>query len=172
MKNLSFTEKRLFSWPSGPRVGPGTTRTHSKSCKGLAETAGAIIVGSLTQRREGIVPATYIGKGKLEELVQEVGRTKADVVIFDNELLARFQIRNIEKTLEIKVLDRSELILDIFATRARTVEAKLQVELAQLGVFAVATQPVRGRTCLATAAASAFRAVPAKPSSKKTSAGS
>ncbi len=99
--------------------------------RGLAETAGAIIVGSLTQRRENIVPATYIGKGKLDELLQEVGRTDADVVIFDNEL-SPAQTRNIEKTLEIKALDRSELILDIFATRARTVEARLQVELAQL----------------------------------------
>jgi GTP-binding protein HflX len=99
--------------------------------RGLAETAGATIVGSLTQRREGIVPATYIGKGKLEELHQEVIRTDADVVIFDNEL-SPAQTRNIEKTLEIKALDRSELILDIFATRARTVEARLQVELAQL----------------------------------------
>ncbi|HEV8061145.1 MAG TPA: GTPase HflX [Gemmataceae bacterium] len=99
--------------------------------RGLAETAGAIIVGSITQRRENIVPATYIGKGKLDELLQEVGRTDADVVIFDNEL-SPAQTRNIEKTLEIKALDRSELILDIFATRARTVEARLQVELAQL----------------------------------------
>ena len=99
--------------------------------RGLAETAGAIIVGSLTQRRESIVPATYIGKGKLEELAEEVNRTEADVVIFDNELTPA-QIRNNEKALNVKVLDRSELILDIFATRARTVEARLQVELAQL----------------------------------------
>lgn len=110
---------------------PWHTDDPLEELRGLAETAGAIIVGSLTQRRESIVPATYIGKGKLEELVQEVKRTDADVVIFDNEL-SPAQIRNIEKTLEIKCLDRSELILDIFATRARTVEARLQVELAQL----------------------------------------
>jgi GTPase len=107
------------------------TQDPLEELRGLAETAGAIIVGSLTQRRESIVPATYIGKGKLEELVEEVGRTDADVVIFDNEL-SPAQIRNNEKALNIKVLDRSELILDIFATRARTVEARLQVELAQL----------------------------------------
>jgi GTPase len=99
--------------------------------RGLAETAGAIIVGSLTQRRESMVPATYIGKGKLEELAGEVERTGADVVLFDNDL-SPGQMRNLEKKLEIKVLDRSELILDIFATRARSVEARLQVELAQL----------------------------------------
>ena len=110
---------------------PWHTQDPLEELRGLAETAGAIIVGSLTQRRESIVPATYIGKGKLEELQQEVARTDADVVIFDNELTPA-QMRNIEKALEIKVLDRSELILDIFATRARTVEARLQVELAQL----------------------------------------
>lgn len=110
---------------------PWHTQDPLEELRGLAETAGAIIVGSLTQRRESIVPATYIGKGKLEELVQEVQRTDADVVIFDNEL-SPAQIRNIEKALDIKCLDRSELILDIFATRARTVEARLQVELAQL----------------------------------------
>ena len=83
-----------------------------------ASTAGAVVVGGVTQKRDQPNPATYIGKGKLDELVQEVGRTDADVVIFDNEL-SPAQIRNIEKTLEIKVLDRSELILDIFATRAQ-----------------------------------------------------
>jgi GTPase len=110
---------------------PWHTQDPLEELRGLAETAGAIIVGSLTQRRESMVPATYIGKGKLEELVEEVNRTEADVVIFDNELTPA-QIRNNEKALNVKVLDRSELILDIFATRARTVEARLQVELAQL----------------------------------------
>ncbi len=110
---------------------PWHTQDPLEELRGLAETAGAIIVGALTQRRESVVPATYIGKGKLEELVEEVNRTEADVVIFDNELTPA-QIRNNEKALNVKVLDRSELILDIFATRARTVEARLQVELAQL----------------------------------------
>jgi GTP-binding protein HflX len=112
-------------------IRPWHTQDPLEELRGLAETAGAIIVGSLTQRRECVVPGTYIGKGKLDELVQEVQRTDADVVIFDNEL-SPAQIRNIEKALNIKCLDRSELILDIFATRARTVEARLQVELAQL----------------------------------------
>lgn len=99
--------------------------------RGLATTAGAIIVGGLVQKRQHIVPATYIGKGKLEELKEQVAASDADVVIFDNDL-APGQIRNLEKATSIKVLDRSELILDIFATRARSMEARLQVELAQL----------------------------------------
>ena len=99
--------------------------------RGLATTAGAIVVGGLTQKREVINPGTYIGKGKLQELQEQVQATDADVVIFDNDL-SPAQIRNLEKATNIKVLDRSELILDIFATRARTIESRLQVELAQL----------------------------------------
>src|SRR5262249_52763123 len=99
--------------------------------RGLATTAGANVVGGLTQRRDRINPATYIGKGKLEELQQQVQAADVDVVIFDNDL-SPGQIRNLEKATQVKVLDRSELILDIFATRARTAEARLQVELAQL----------------------------------------
>ena len=99
--------------------------------RGLATTAGAVVVGGLSQKRQRIVPGTYIGKGKVQELHDEVQAKDADVVIFDNDLSAA-QVRNLEKTLGVKVLDRSELILDIFATRARSVEARLQVELAQL----------------------------------------
>jgi GTP-binding protein HflX len=99
--------------------------------RGLATTAGAIIVGGMTQRRVHLDPATYIGKGKVVELQQQVEAADADVVIFDNDLSAG-QIRNLEKALDVKVLDRSELILDIFASRARSMEARLQVELAQL----------------------------------------
>src|SRR5579864_7239089 len=99
--------------------------------RGLAHTAGAVVVGGLAQKRQRIVPGTYIGKGKLQELHDEVQAQDADVVIFDNDLSAA-QVRNLEKNLGVKVLDRSELILDIFATRARSIEARLQVELAQL----------------------------------------
>jgi GTPase len=99
--------------------------------RGLATTAGAVIVGGLTQRRHDIIPATYIGKGKLNELQELVKAADADVVIFDNDL-SPAQLRNLEKATAVKVLDRSELILDIFATRARTAEARLSVELAQL----------------------------------------
>jgi GTP-binding protein HflX len=99
--------------------------------RGLATTAGARIVGGLTQKREAINPNTYIGRGKVEELNELVKSSDADVIIFDNDL-SPAQIRNIEKATGTKVLDRSEVILDIFATRARTAEARLQVELAQL----------------------------------------
>ncbi len=99
--------------------------------RGLATTAGAKIVGSLLQKRQRVIPGTYIGKGKVEELTQQVEATDADVVIFDNDL-SPAQVRNLEKATNVKVLDRSELILDIFATRARSTEARLQVELAQL----------------------------------------
>jgi GTP-binding protein HflX len=99
--------------------------------EGLASTAGATVVGGLVQRRHNVIPATYIGKGKLSELQDRVQATDADVVVFDNDL-SPAQVRNLEKATTVKVLDRSELILDIFATRARSVEARLQVELAQL----------------------------------------
>ncbi len=99
--------------------------------QGLATTAGAHIVGRLTQRRDDVVPGTYIGKGKLAELVELVQVKEADVVVFDNDL-SPGQVRNLEKATSVKVIDRSELILDIFATRARTAESRLQVELAQL----------------------------------------
>jgi GTP-binding protein HflX len=98
---------------------------------GLAASAGAVIAGGLTQRRQTINPATYIGKGKLAELQEHAEAADADVIIFDNDL-APNQVRNLEKSTNRKVLDRSELILDIFASRARSVEARLQVELAQL----------------------------------------
>ncbi len=99
--------------------------------RGLATTAGALVVGGLTQKRLKINPASYIGKGKVIQLQEQAQAADADVVIFDNDL-APPQSRNLEKATNLKVLDRTELILDIFATRARSVEARLQVELAQL----------------------------------------
>lgn len=99
--------------------------------QGLAVAAGATVVGSLLQRRQQIHHAAYIGKGKVEELAALVKAEDADVVIFDNELTPA-QVRNLEQATDVKVLDRSELILDIFATRARSHEARLAVELAQL----------------------------------------
>ena len=97
----------------------------------LAESAGAVVVDIFQQKIRKINPATYIGKGKTNELADRVKRFKADVVIFNNNL-SPAQIREIEEIVKVKVLDRSELILDIFATRAKTRQAKLQVELAQL----------------------------------------
>jgi GTP-binding protein HflX len=97
----------------------------------LAESAGAIVVDRFQQKIHTINPTTYIGKGKAELLAGRVRRFKADVVIFDNDLSPR-QIRELEEIVGVKVLDRSELILDIFATRAQTKQAQLQVALAQL----------------------------------------
>jgi len=99
--------------------------------EGLAETAGTRVVGRLTQRRQKPDSGTYLGRGKLEELTHFVQKLGADVVIFDNDL-SPGQVRNLEKALGVKVIDRTELILDIFATHAQTHEARLAVELAQL----------------------------------------
>lgn len=99
--------------------------------EGLTQTAGGLVVGGMLQRRDKPDSATFIGSGKVAELLQLVQFHAVDVVIFDNELSAG-QVRNLEKTLHVKVLDRTELILDIFATHAKTYESRLAVELAQL----------------------------------------
>lgn len=98
--------------------------------KGLVDTAGGIIFDVVKQKRREISPAYYIGKGKAEEL-KERYRDKADLIIFDNELKP-VQVRNLEDIFEKRVIDRTQLILDIFSQRAHTKEGKLQVEYAQL----------------------------------------
>ena len=97
----------------------------------LAGSAGVEVVDKIVQKRMSLTPAFALGKGKLAELVERVAEYDADVVLFDNDLTPR-QIRGLERAVERKVIDRSELILDIFASRARTREAQLEVELAQL----------------------------------------
>ncbi len=97
----------------------------------LAITAGGEVIGDGTQKVESPNPATYIGKGKAQEFAAYCREHNVDTVIFDDEL-SPAQSRNLEKILEVKVLDRTALILDIFAQRARTREGKLQIELAQL----------------------------------------
>src|SRR5436189_5335488 len=97
----------------------------------MATSAGARIIDELIQRRQRPDPATYIGKGKVEEVRELVLEEGVEVVIFDDEL-SPSQANNLEEALETKVIDRTGLILDIFARRARTKEGKLQVELAQL----------------------------------------
>ena len=101
----------------------------------LAETAGAEVVKRFTQKLDQAHSVTYVGKGKLEEIREyirneEEAEREIGMVIFDDELSAK-QIRNIEAELKIKILDRTSLILDIFAMRAQTANAKTQVELAQ-----------------------------------------
>lgn len=99
--------------------------------KGLVKTAGVTVVGELVQMRAKPHPSTCLGKGKIEELKGLVEATGAELVIFDNNL-SPAQGRELEREVDRVIVDRSELILDIFATHARTYEAKLQVELAQL----------------------------------------
>lgn len=111
------------------------TKEYLDELEFLADTAGAVTVKRFTQRVGGPSSVTYVGSGKLEEIRQyikdeEDAERPVGMVIFDDELSAK-QIRNIEKELEVKILDRTSLILDIFAMRAQTAEAKTQVELAQ-----------------------------------------
>ena len=111
------------------------TREYLDELEFLADTAGAVTVKRFTQRVTGVNQVTYVGKGKLEEIRQYI-RAEEDegreigMVIFDDELSAK-QMRNIEAELKVKILDRTSLILDIFAMRAQTANAKTQVELAQ-----------------------------------------
>lgn len=99
----------------------------------LAESAGAVVVGSKTQVLREITPATFIGCGKLQEIKEEIedAGTEIDLIVFDGEL-SPSQTLNIQEILSIKVIDRTTLILDIFALNAKSTEGKLQVELAQL----------------------------------------
>jgi GTP-binding protein HflX len=97
----------------------------------LSQAAGAEIVGRIIQKRSRPCPGTYIGSGKVKELAEYAVEKEADVLIFDNDL-SPSQMREIEKETKRRVIDRTELILDIFATRAQTNSARLQVELAQL----------------------------------------
>lgn len=115
--------------------GPETTRFQAEEYLDelalLADTAGAFTVEKILQNKTHPDPSTYIGKGKLNELKRIMGDQHIDAVIFDDDL-SPTQLRNIEKATDGKVLDRSALILDIFAARAKTSAAKTQVELAQL----------------------------------------
>lgn len=113
------------------RASAGTRYDPLAELAALASAAGAEVVGRFIQRRAKVCAATYIGSGKARALVEYVEEKEADVIIFDNDL-SPSQIREVEKLTNRRVLDRTELILDIFASRARTHAARLQVELAQL----------------------------------------
>jgi GTP-binding protein HflX len=99
--------------------------------RSLARTAGAEVVDEMLARRDRVNPGMYVGTGKAQEIADRAVQNDADVIVFDNDLSPN-QIRELEELAKCKVLDRSELILDIFAARARTNESRLQVELAQL----------------------------------------
>lgn len=109
----------------------------------LADTAGATVVGSITQKRERPTSGFFVGEGKLADIQLACREANANMVIFDNEL-SPVQVNNIDLALGIKTIDRTELILQIFARRARTAEAQLQVELAQLQ-YLVSRLPVSAK---------------------------
>ncbi|MGA4668267.1 GTPase HflX [Propionibacteriaceae bacterium Y1923] len=115
-------------WTSGTQADVDNAMTELKL---LAETAGSQVLDGLVQRRQKPDPATFIGRGKVDELREVVQATGADTVICDGELEAA-QLRNLEDRVKVKVVDRTALILDIFAQHAKSVEGKTQVELAQL----------------------------------------
>ncbi|MDQ6737721.1 MAG: GTPase HflX [Gemmatimonadota bacterium] len=126
------TERALLI--GAPRKGRNArhrTAEHLEELARLADTAGADVVGEVVQQIERPNPATYLGKGKVEELTQTIADRDATLLLFDDEL-SPSQGKNIEDITGKRVMDRAELILDIFATRARSAEAKMQVELAQL----------------------------------------
>ena len=114
-----------------PPIPEFTAEESLDELRSLAESAGAGVVGEFLQRRDRPDPATLIGRGKLEEIAGAAASVSADLLLFDHDLTAS-QLRNIEKAVNIRVIDRTQLILDIFARHARTREGQLQVELAQL----------------------------------------
>ncbi|MEO8910758.1 MAG: GTPase HflX [Gemmatimonadaceae bacterium] len=117
-----------------PRKGSNAKHSmseHLQELERLVDTAGGQVVGEVTQQIDKPNPATYLGKGKVEELTLAIADKNASLIVFDDEL-SPSQGKNIEDATGQRVMDRAELILDIFATRARSSEAKMQVELAQL----------------------------------------
>src|SRR5271154_6075355 len=121
-------KKSTRAKPASPSV---ASRDSLDELQELAESAGANIVGPLLQVRDALDPATLVGRGKLEEIRAEAQLRNAPLIIVDHNLTA-VQLRNVEKVTDCRVIDRTQLILDIFATHARTREGQLQVELAQL----------------------------------------
>ncbi len=124
-------EKIITVGVRSPRVRASEFQVDMDELTGLAEAAGGKVISSLTQTRQRPEPATYIGRGKVEELLHLVEELEADLVVFNTELTP-VQLRNLEESLATRVIDRTMLILDIFGQRARSREGILQVELARL----------------------------------------
>ena len=124
-----------MSWEStrrsGVTLGSADADDSLRELRELATSAGAQVVGTLLQRSPEPDPATLLGRGKVHEVRTQARTTAADLVILDHDLTPT-QLRNLEKSLDLKVIDRTQIILDIFARRARSREGQLQVELAQL----------------------------------------
>lgn len=124
-------EKVILVGLFGPDLSREEAQEHINELERLTDTAGGVVVKKILQNRTHPDPDTYIGRGKIEELQLDVTMTGADTIIVDDDLTPA-QIRNIQKATKAKIIDRSGLILDIFASRAKTAAAKTQVELAQL----------------------------------------
>lgn len=133
-EQLRVEQRRAVLVAAVPPDSPIPRENALDELKGLVKTAGVEVVGELVQVRDQPHSATCIGSGKIEELKRLIDATGADLVVFDNNLTPA-QGKNIEDAVQTVLVDRSEVILDIFATHARTYEAKLQVELAQLLYF-------------------------------------
>ncbi len=131
---LKVQERKAILVALLPDDSPFSVHSALDEIRGLAETAGVAVVGELIQKRAHPHPATCLGSGKVAELKKLIAERGAEIVVFDNNL-SPAQGRNLEEQLETIIVDRSEVILDIFATHARTHESKLQVELAQLLYF-------------------------------------
>ncbi len=124
-------ERAILAGICGSRRNRAEVEEHLEELGLLAESAGAVVVSRLVQDRGPVHPATLVRRGKVEELAQLAGEHDADLVIFDDDL-SPAQVKNLSGAIPAKILDRSALILDIFARRARTREARTQVELAQM----------------------------------------
>ena len=136
IRRLQVLEKAfLAGWEStrrdGVTAGIADAEDSLRELKELTASAGARVVGTALQRSSDPDPATLLGRGKVHEVRAEAHAAGADLVIFDHDLTPT-QLRNLEKILDLKVIDRTQIILDIFARRARSREGQLQVELAQL----------------------------------------
>ena len=130
IKTSQSSERTILVGLITPDVSETQAEEYLDELAFLSETAGAEPVARFLQRLDTPNPATFVGKGKLDEITEYVSAHEVGLAIFDDEL-APNQLRNIERQLGIRILDRTSLILDIFATRAQTAHAKTQVEMAQ-----------------------------------------
>lgn len=130
IKNEDLQEKAILIGLITPDQPENKAKEYLDELAFLADTAGAVNVKTFTQRLDYPNPKTFVGTGRLEDIKSFLSENEIDMAIFDDELSAN-QVRNLEKELKVKILDRTNLILDIFAKRAKTAHAKTQVELAQ-----------------------------------------
>ncbi len=131
LRDTTYRERAILVGLVTPSTRRANVEDYLQELMLLAESAGALVVHQILQERQRVDPSTFIGKGKADELAWLAEQHNIDIVIFDDDL-SPVQVRNLERLINCKIVDRSGIILDIFASRARTSEAKAQVELAQL----------------------------------------